>query len=114
MKKPHTSETHKLIELVAQLCQRMDRPVCSNDLKAHFRENPAAIPLLQQRLGQVLIKAAPIGVKITPSRKLGLLVIRPTTQLEPETGPQHFPNIKFDCTCRRSPFGGYLKPFNPF
>jgi len=43
---------------VSDLCQKLDRPVCSKDLLGHFRENPDAQPLFLQPLGQVLSKVA--------------------------------------------------------
>jgi len=48
----------KLGEEVRLLAHQLDRPVCSADLRQHFRQNPERYPLYLQRLGQVLIKIA--------------------------------------------------------
>ncbi len=53
-----SAEKWKLATEVRDLAIRLDRPVCSADLRAHFREYPDRYPLFMQRLGQVMIKAA--------------------------------------------------------
>lgn len=48
----------KLGEEVRTLAHALDRPVCSADLRLHFRKFPDRYPLYLQRLGQSLIKIA--------------------------------------------------------
>ena len=52
-----TSENRKLCDLVRELATKMDRPICSKDLHAHFEVYPESRPSLTQRYGQVLLKA---------------------------------------------------------
>jgi len=52
-----TSENRKLCDLVRELATKMDRPICSKDLHAHFEAYPESRPSLTQRYGQVLLKA---------------------------------------------------------
>ncbi len=51
------SEKAKLLAVVSDLSHRLQRPVCSADLIAHFRAFPDSRPILIQRLGQQLLKA---------------------------------------------------------
>jgi hypothetical protein len=74
MAKLQTFETGKLSSVVSLLCQKLGRPVCSKDLKAYFSKHPDEIPQLQQRLGQILIKAArPHRRGDNPLKKIGLI-----------------------------------------
>jgi hypothetical protein len=74
MPEPHASEAKKLIAVIDLLCHQLERPASSNDLKSYFRSHPLAIPQLQQRPGQLLIKAArPYRRGTNPLQKIGLI-----------------------------------------
>lgn len=57
-KKPRITEKRKLVESVAALSTELRRPVSSKDLMEFWRSTPSLQPLLIQRPGQLLIKAA--------------------------------------------------------
>jgi hypothetical protein len=70
---PAHSENQRLCELVLKLAVQLDRPICSLDLDAHFHTEPDSRPILTQRLGQLLIKAARPAVGPVPRlRRVGL------------------------------------------
>ena len=52
------SECRKLISQVRMLCDILKRPISSKDLLIWYRKHPEQQPLLMQRIGQQLIKAA--------------------------------------------------------
>jgi hypothetical protein len=67
------SENRKLCDLVSALAMELGRPVCSIDLDRHFAAHPESRPLLTQRLGQLLLKAArPARTGISCIRQVGL------------------------------------------
>jgi hypothetical protein len=67
------SENRKLYDLVSTLAQELKRPISSKDVDRHFEVYPASRPILTQRLGQLLIKAArPAKTGIPRIRQVGL------------------------------------------
>jgi hypothetical protein len=67
------SQNHKLCGLVMALAMELNRPVCSADLERHFEIEPENRPLLTQRLGQLLLKAAlPAQTDVPRIRQVGL------------------------------------------
>ncbi len=54
---PH-AQIRQLVRVVERLSQSLDRPVCSLDLAAYYRQYPDEEPKLTQALGQQLFKAA--------------------------------------------------------
>ena len=67
------SENRKLYDLVSALAQELKRPISSKDVDRHFEVHPASRPILTQRLGQLLIKAArPAKTGIPRIRQVGL------------------------------------------
>jgi hypothetical protein len=70
---PAISENRKLCDLVLKLALELRRPVCSTDLDRHFMIHPESRPVLTQRLGQLLLKAArPAKTEIPRLRQVGL------------------------------------------
>jgi len=67
------SENRKLYDLVSALAHELKRPVSSMDLNRHLAIHPETRPVLTQRLGQLLLKAArPAKTGIPRIRPVGL------------------------------------------
>jgi hypothetical protein len=62
-------EKAKLLSAVAELCVRLNRPICSGDLRDFFRDHPDRRPSLLKRLGQQLIVAAEAQDGVVPYLK---------------------------------------------
>jgi hypothetical protein len=67
------SENRRLCDVVLALSHQLNRPVCSLDLVKHFEAHPESRPILTQRIGQLLIKAArPAKSSVPRLRQVGL------------------------------------------
>jgi hypothetical protein len=62
-------EKAKLLSAVQEVCARLERPICSGDLNAFFREHPERRPCLLKRLGQQLLSASDITYGAVPCLK---------------------------------------------
>ena len=62
-------EKAKLLAAVEELCARLNRPICSGDLRAFFHKHPDRRPCLLKRLGQQLIVAAEAQDGVVPHLK---------------------------------------------
>jgi len=68
-----TSENRKLYDLASALAHELKRPICSTDLNRYLEVHPVSRPVLTQRLGQLLLKAArPAKTGIPRLRQVGL------------------------------------------